>query len=226
MRPFPINQLTAGLVVLLATFWIGQTALANDAECTAYAQEAVQGARINQQLGCGFEGARWSADEGLHYGYCIDRKGRGVRADISYESDARSQALQDCRARLNSGGGVAGNPPRGDMIVGTFGEMFCGAPATFEVNDGDTDTWEFNGMISIRDTGEYDRLRITQYSDNSLRIIRYLSGDNRGKRQTVRTSPPKFYSDGSRVTAKFESSGGAGVGCNNDGAVTTLTVTY
>ena len=115
---------------------------------------------------------------------------------------------------------------KGDMTVGTFGSQFCGAPATFEVRAKASDSWEFEGEILIRDTGEHDALRITQNDDNSLRIVRYLSGDNTGKRQTVRTSPPKFVvKDGTKFAA-FRAYKGSGVGCNNQGAMTILYVPY
>ena len=115
---------------------------------------------------------------------------------------------------------------KGDMTVGSFGTIFCGAPATFEVQTKASDSWVFEGEILIRDTGEHDALRITQNDDNSLRIVRYLSGDNTGKRQTVRTSPPKFVVKGGTRFAAFSASKGSGVGCNNQGAVTYLYVPY
>ncbi len=113
----------------------------------------------------------------------------------------------------------------GDMLVGTFGTRFCGARATFEVYT-QGDDWVFDGRILIHSTGEYDQLKIKQYSNNHLRIIRYLTGANEGATQWVDTSPPKFYQKDGRTVASFHSARGAGVGCNNDGAVTDLRVTY
>ena len=45
----------------------------------------------------------------------------------------------------------------GDMMVGTWGAPFCGAPATFEVLSKKAD-WVFEGKILVRDTKEYERI--------------------------------------------------------------------
>lgn len=113
----------------------------------------------------------------------------------------------------------------GDFKLGTFGTMFCGAPATFEVTARRNQDWEFDGKIAIRDTREYDQLFVKQMNDNSLVIVRYLSGRHTGQQQQVRTSPPKFLreANGQRI-ARFMSRGGTGVGCNNLGAHTLLEV--
>jgi hypothetical protein len=114
----------------------------------------------------------------------------------------------------------------GDMMVGTWGTMFCGAPATFEVLSKKAD-WVFEGKVLIRDTKEYDRIEIKQYEDNHLRIIRYLTGSNSGNKQIVTTNQPKMLKQEGRTSAAFASyHPGKGVGCNNSGAVTVLTVYY
>ena len=110
----------------------------------------------------------------------------------------------------------------GDFRTGTFKGKFCGASATFEVTSRKKGTWRFDGKILIKSTGEYDRLRIEQYSDQSLRIERYLSGPNTGKLQRVDTDPPQFMSN----HMYFYSPKGVGTGCGNDGAVTKLSVFY
>lgn len=120
---------------------------------------------------------------------------------------------------------VPATAAEGDMLVGTFGARFCGARATFEIHT-QGDDWVFDGRILIHSTGEYDQLQIKQYSNNHLRIIRYLTGANEGAPQWVDTSPPKFYRKDGRTVASFHSARGAGVGCNNDGAVTDPRVTY
>jgi len=111
----------------------------------------------------------------------------------------------------------------GDMKLGTFGRTFCGAPATFEVTS-DRGDWVFEGKVHIRDTGEYDRVIIKQYDDNSLRITRYLSGQHSGQKQWARTKPPKFHSINGRPVAVFFVSHGNGLGCNNHGAATQLDI--
>lgn len=108
----------------------------------------------------------------------------------------------------------------GDMQKGSFGIMFCGAPATFDVTSQYPDSWVFNGHVLIRDTNEYDAIKITQFNDNSLRITRELRGANFGQKQTVETGPPTM----ERGVAVFRSDGGRGVGCNNPGAYTELRV--
>lgn len=108
----------------------------------------------------------------------------------------------------------------GDMRLGTFGIVFCGAPATFEITSKERNAWVFNGKIRIHGTGEYDSIRITQYDNNSLRITRWLSGANFGETQRADTRPPKF--EGGK--AVFRAIGGRGVGCNNPGADTQLEI--
>lgn len=107
-----------------------------------------------------------------------------------------------------------------DMRTGSFEGWFCGAPATFEVHEKYPDAWVFRGSILIRDTGEYDAIRIDQFDDNSLRITRELSGANFGSKQSVETDPPVI-EEGNVV---FYSGGGRGPGCNNAGANTALRI--
>lgn len=108
----------------------------------------------------------------------------------------------------------------GDMRLGTFGIVFCGAPATFEVTSKERNAWVFNGKIRIHGTGEYDSIRITQYDNNSLRITRWLSGANFGETQRADTGRPRL--EGGK--AIFRAIGGRGVGCNNPGADTQLEI--
>ncbi len=110
----------------------------------------------------------------------------------------------------------SGHAAPGDMKVGTYGVLFCGAPATFEVKSQYRGTWTFDAKIRIHDTGEYDNLRVTQYDDNSLRITRYLRGRNFGETQIVDTRPPIFENH----MAVFLADRGRGIGCNNPGAST------
>jgi hypothetical protein len=108
----------------------------------------------------------------------------------------------------------------GDMKIGTFGVLFCGAPATFEVKSKYPNSWVFKGKVLIRDTNEYDAIKITQFDDNSLRITRELTGKNFGEKQTVETAPPIF----ENRSAVFLATKGRGVGCNNAGADTDLRI--
>jgi hypothetical protein len=107
-----------------------------------------------------------------------------------------------------------------DFIMGTWGVMFCGAPATFEVQSQYRNTWVFEGKIRIHSTGEYDSIKIVQYDDNSLRITRYLKGANFGETQRVDTEPPRYENNG----VLYYAARGRGIGCNNPGAETDLRV--
>ena len=106
----------------------------------------------------------------------------------------------------------------GDLRLGIFAGWFCGARATFDVQEKYADAWVFHGYVQIRDTGEKDSIRIDQYDDNSIRNTRELSGANFGSKQTIQTAPPVF-EDGN---VAFYSEGGRGPGCNNPGASSVL----
>ena len=107
----------------------------------------------------------------------------------------------------------------GDMRTGTFGIYFCGAPANFEVQSREGKRWVFEGKIRIHDTGEYDRISIAQYDDNSLSITRFVPGKNQVMQRVI-TDPPAI--EGPIVA--FRSEGGRGAGCNNPGAFTDLRI--
>lgn len=112
----------------------------------------------------------------------------------------------------------------GDLKSGTFNGRFCGVPARFEVTWRNNGTWLFDGRILIRDTGEYDRLLIEQYNDNSLKIVRYLGGHNTGKRQWAFTGPPAMKLVNGIRYLHFTASRGNGVACKNAGASTEMWV--
>ena len=72
-----------------------------------------------------------------------------------------------------------------------FEGNWCGYDAVFKIGKKRGNTWEFDGKILIKATGQSDRIWVEQYEDNHLRIVRYLSGDHTGKTQTVETYPPE-----------------------------------
>lgn len=109
-----------------------------------------------------------------------------------------------------------------DLRIGTYEGRFCGAPATFELTGRVNGEWVFTGRILIRDTGQYDKLRIEQYSDNSLKIERRLSGSDTGKRQWAVTNPPDTRQKDGRRFVYFFAARSNGVGCNNGGTQTWL----
>lgn len=87
-----------------------QIAKGQQADCTSYAQTAMSQVNEAKTLGCGFEPPQWSDDEGLHYGYCVDRTNAGDRAALASETSARATALAECKAR------VAAVPPKPPKI--------------------------------------------------------------------------------------------------------------
>lgn len=61
--------------------------------CQAYARRAANAQLINEELGCGFGGPRWTSDREAHYDWC-----RNVpRSRAERESEARRNQLQRCR---------------------------------------------------------------------------------------------------------------------------------
>lgn len=78
-----------------------------------------------------------------------------------------------------------------DFLTGRFPGKWCNYDARFDIETQDAGTWVFHGRINILATGEYDPVWIEQYSDNSLRIIRYLQGANLGRTQVSQTYPPQ-----------------------------------
>ena len=77
----------------------------------------------------------------------------------------------------------------GDMRIGSFSGGWSGFPVRYDVTNRVDNTWVFNGRIAIADY--YDHIQITQYADNSLLIVRYLSGQYSGLTQNLRTAPPQ-----------------------------------
>jgi hypothetical protein len=77
-----------------------------------------------------------------------------------------------------------------DMKLGTFTGNWCGFTAEFTVTSINS-AGDFKGTIYLPRTGQVDNMTIHQYEDNSLRIIRHLSGDRTGTNQWVDTHPPE-----------------------------------
>lgn len=69
--------------------------------CPDYAKSAIEAVNEANSLSCGYGGPQWSTDEGLHYGYCIDRmvNGGGDRGALVNETNARKAGLADCKAK-------------------------------------------------------------------------------------------------------------------------------
>jgi hypothetical protein len=60
--------------------------------CGDYAKEAVEQNESNQRRNCGFEGPRWSGNEGGHLAWCLISPDGAER-----EAAARREQLQGCR---------------------------------------------------------------------------------------------------------------------------------
>jgi hypothetical protein len=102
-----------------------------------------------------------------------------------------------------------------DMHTGSFSGTWCNYAAQFDLFS-KKDDWKFDGKIRIHKTNQYDRLWIRQYRDNSLQIIRYLSGEQDGQIQNVKTFPPQILrGNGGQQIARFKGAGGGGPGCKN-----------
>lgn len=101
-----------------------------------------------------------------------------------------------------------------DMRTGSFEGAWCGHTSRFDIESREGNTWVFHGRILIHSTGEYDPLWIEQYADNSLRVIRYLQGANRGLTQVVQTHPPRENFSGGVLLTVFEESYHGGFGCS------------
>ena len=99
-----------------------------------------------------------------------------------------------------------------DMRFGTFEGNWCGFPARFELTRERGNTWVFEGKITIKATGQIDRVTVKQNRDNSLRIVRYLTGAHTGTTQWVDTYPPETLvrNDKSYVNFMVRSAGGYG----------------
>jgi hypothetical protein len=107
-----------------------------------------------------------------------------------------------------------------DLRLGNFGSSWCGYDARFNIESRDGDSWVFHGHIEIAKTNEYDELRIEQLDNNSLHMVRYLTGGNTGQTQIVQTRPPKTLTS----SVDFIATNGHGGGCDGDYHFTMLSL--
>lgn len=101
-----------------------------------------------------------------------------------------------------------------DLLVGSYEGTWCNYKARFEIETREQNRWVFHGNILIHQTGQLDPLWIEQYSDNSLRIIRYLQGPRHGQTQVVQTYPPETHVRRGRTYHVFRSQSSHGYGCS------------
>jgi hypothetical protein len=93
-------------------FKCAQTA-SDNRYCNAYANAAVDAAKEGLQLNCGFTGARWSADVGGHFNWCLSLAGDHTLPNS--EKTARAKGLSDCRAKTAKGQ-IITQPPGADKL--------------------------------------------------------------------------------------------------------------
>ncbi len=104
-----------------------------------------------------------------------------------------------------------------DLRVGSFQGNWCGLPARFDIQQKIGNTWKFKGKIWIKATGQYDKIEIEQFADNSLRIVRFLAGEHNGKHQTLSTHRPETLLKNGHKTVNYRAKQGYGIGTNNLG---------
>ena len=84
------------LLALAALLAVSPASAQDRGDCEDYAREAVELARRAERLNCGFDGPRWSDNQGGHFGWCLiaPRLARG-------ENDARRDQLEKCERRTD-----------------------------------------------------------------------------------------------------------------------------
>ena len=104
-----------------------------------------------------------------------------------------SQAAHKCEA---------GNPDH-DLREGTFKGNWCGSAAEFKFKKQPGEDWKFEGTVEILSTGQVDRLTVQQLENNSLHMVRFLSGKHKGETQVMQTHPPETLDLGGKLTVNF-----------------------
>jgi hypothetical protein len=74
-----------------ATMTLQEPSVSQLEQCQDYADKAIAAVSQNKQLGCGFNGPRWSSDSKAHYNACAGNLG------LMSETAARAQQIQDCK---------------------------------------------------------------------------------------------------------------------------------
>jgi len=96
----------------------------------------------------------------------------------------------------------AGNPDH-DLREGTFRGNWCGSVAEFVIKKQKGEDWKFEGTVEILSNGQVDRLTVEQVQNNSLHMVRFLSGKHEGDTQVMQTHPPETLSVGGKLTVNF-----------------------
>ncbi|MGZ3711055.1 MAG: hypothetical protein ACXVBE_04830 [Bdellovibrionota bacterium] len=100
-----------------------------------------------------------------------------------------------------------------DFHVGSFTGVWCNYAANFTIKTQTRNTWKFRGEIYLPKTGQIDDITIIQKADNSLVMLRSLSGASRGRTQTVITNAPHRLVRDGHTYVTFDSKETHGTGC-------------
>lgn len=91
-----------------------------------------------------------------------------------------------------------------DMRNGTFRSNWCGSDAKITLVRRPGSDFIFDGTVTIESTGQVDKLFARQLEDDSLYMVRYLSGANTGKTQAMQTHPPQLLKrEDGKIVANF-----------------------
>ncbi|WP_375449393.1 hypothetical protein [uncultured Devosia sp.] len=81
-----------------------------------------------------------------------------------------------------------------DLKTGQYEGTWCGYSAVFDIAVKERRRWVFHGKIVFPTYDNLaDELWIEQYEDQSLRMIRYLSGTQEGWTQVIQTFAPEMH---------------------------------
>ncbi len=116
-----------------------------------------------------------------------------------------------------SGAGKTKPNPDHDLREGTFQGNWCGSSAEFTIKKQKGEDWKFEGTVKIFSTRQVDPITIEQLGDNSLHMVRFLSGQFKGKTQVTQTHPPETFSSGNKMIVNFPTRRTFGYGARTAG---------
>lgn len=103
-----------------------------------------------------------------------------------------------------SGGASLAENRDADVRIGSYKGTWCGYPAIISIESKEKKKWVFHGSLIFPTYNNLsDELWVEQYGDDSLRMIRYLSGTQQGLTQVVQTKIPVMYNIGGVQTPHF-----------------------
>jgi hypothetical protein len=84
-----------GAMLLAATTFTPQAFAASDSKCHNYANIATALSAANSQLGCGFNGSRWSQSYNQHFKFCKKSEG-----NLRNETRMRNKQIAQCASGI------------------------------------------------------------------------------------------------------------------------------